>query len=342
MAMAYTTLASGGERLSSEVVFDPSQAGYPITIVRVTDSVGNVLDADTVVRTRVLDEDLAAMVTECLTQVIASGTGTAADIGRPAAGKTGTTQNYSDAWFVGYTPDLVTAVWVGYPSGQKPMTDVHGVNVTGGSLPAQIWASFMARALADTPVSLFSSVSANGWVSVEVCSESRLLPAQYCPELTTMSFREDLRPTDTCTVHAPKEIAVPDVLGLSLEKASAALQEAHFVVVSEDDASSLELAGTVVGQRPKAGNPLLQGSVVTLVVSTGEAIATVPALVGLDVAAARAELAADGLMVSEYTVTDDVPAGTVISQDPAPGSTVPVGWQVTLYISTGPTEVTSP
>jgi penicillin-binding protein 1A len=342
MAMAYATLATGGERLSSGVASDPSQVGYPVTIVRVTDSESNLLDTDSGLRTRVLDEGLATIVTDCLQLVVTSGTGTAAQIGRPAAGKTGTTQNYADAWFVGYTPELVTAVWVGYPSGQKPMTDVHGTSVTGGSLPAQIWALFMKRALAGKPVSQFPSISDSGWTSVEVCSESHLLPAEYCTELVTMLFRADLQPKDLCTVHAPKDTPVPDVVGLSLNKALAVLEEAHFLVTSVDAPSSLEPAGIVDAQDPEAGSALLQGNTVTLFVSTGEAISTVPVVVGLDVAAARAKLAAAGLLVSEFPVDDDTPAGTVLSQDPTGGATAPVGWKVMLYVSRGPGESSSP
>jgi penicillin-binding protein 1A len=87
-----------------------------------------------------------------LSQVVQHGTGTGAQIGVPVAGKTGTTENSGDAWFVGYTPKLATAVWMGYPEGQsKTMTDVHGVhNVNGGSLPATIFQRFMSRAVRDS------------------------------------------------------------------------------------------------------------------------------------------------------------------------------------------------
>ena len=261
MAMAYTTLATGGERLTSETAFDTSREGYPVTIVRVTDSDGNLLDADTVKRTRVLDADLATLVTDCLTRVITSGTGTAADIGRPAAGKTGTTQNYADAWFVGYTPDLVTAVWVGYPSEQKPMTDVHGIKVTGGSFPAEIWAAFMRRALEGTPVSDFPAPPTRiDLVPVEVCSESHLLPTEFCPQLTTVLFEEGEQPTETCPIHAaPEETVVPDVRGLPVNEASALLETALFTVTAVDEPTSSEPAGTVVDQSPKAGTSAAPG-----------------------------------------------------------------------------------
>ena len=72
------------------------------------------------------------------------GTSSKANIGRPAAGKTGSTENLQDAWFVGYTPELSTAVWIGYPDEQLPMTDVHGGQVWGGGFPATIWKDFMS------------------------------------------------------------------------------------------------------------------------------------------------------------------------------------------------------
>jgi penicillin-binding protein 1A len=86
-----------------------------------------------------------------LSQVVQHGTGTGAQIGTPVAGKTGTTEDFGDAWFVGYTPKIATAVWMGYPEGQsRTMTDVHGVHdVNGGSLPATIFQRYMSRATRD-------------------------------------------------------------------------------------------------------------------------------------------------------------------------------------------------
>jgi penicillin-binding protein 1A len=90
---------------------------------------------------------LAWQVTDILKGVVAHGTGTAANIGRPQAGKTGTNQEYRDAWFVGYTPQLVTAVWMGDPKEQTPMLNVNGIRVTGGSFPARVWHDFMLAAM---------------------------------------------------------------------------------------------------------------------------------------------------------------------------------------------------
>jgi penicillin-binding protein 1A len=101
---------------------------------------------------RVMPDGVAYQVTRILEQNVLSGTGTRAYFGRPAAGKTGTTDDHTDAWFVGYTPQLATAVWVGYPSATIEMTNVHGISVSGGSFPAVIWNLFMSSVLANAPV----------------------------------------------------------------------------------------------------------------------------------------------------------------------------------------------
>jgi penicillin-binding protein 1A len=98
-------------------------------------------------RRRAISEGTAAIVTRILEQNIQSGTGTRAAFGRPAAGKTGTAELNVDAWFAGYTPELATAVWMGYTSAEIPLDSVHGIAVTGGSFPAEMWRLFMEPAL---------------------------------------------------------------------------------------------------------------------------------------------------------------------------------------------------
>src|SRR5579859_5780250 len=102
----------------------------------------------------------ADMVTYALQRVVQYGTGTAAGFGRPAAGKTGTAENYEDAWFCGYVPQLVACVWVGYPHREQPLLNVEGVPaVFGGSLPAEIWHAFMSEAVGNLPVRDFPQPS---------------------------------------------------------------------------------------------------------------------------------------------------------------------------------------
>jgi penicillin-binding protein 1A len=138
MASAYATLSAGG-------VYS-----RPMAITKVILSSGRT-DNDAgwgkPARKRVIPEGVAYVVTRILEENVLYGTGTAANFGRPIAGKTGTTDNHADAWFVGYTPTLDAAVWVGYPGGEVPMTSVHGIAVAGGTFPAQIWRKFMEPAL---------------------------------------------------------------------------------------------------------------------------------------------------------------------------------------------------
>jgi penicillin-binding protein 1A len=102
-------------------------------------------------RTRAVPAGVAYEVTRILEQNVLHGTGIGAYFGRPAAGKTGTTDNHADAWFCGYTPNLEATVWVGYPRAEIPMVGVHGISVTGGSFPATIWHLFMDSAIGSTP-----------------------------------------------------------------------------------------------------------------------------------------------------------------------------------------------
>jgi penicillin-binding protein 1A len=90
-------------------------------------------------------------VTRILQENVLGGTGTGAYFGRPAAGKTGTTDNHADGWFSGYVPQLEATVWVGYPQGEIPMENVHGIAVAGGTFPATIWRLFMEAAVGNKP-----------------------------------------------------------------------------------------------------------------------------------------------------------------------------------------------
>jgi penicillin-binding protein 1A len=137
LTAAYATLANDGERVEPRLIH---RVVLPDGSV---DEGGRWGEPE---REEALHPGAAHHVTRVLAQNIQTGTGTAAQIGRPAAGKTGTTDDHSDAWFAGYTPQLAATVWVGYPDRQVPMTDVHGTRVTGGSFPAVIWQRFMEPA----------------------------------------------------------------------------------------------------------------------------------------------------------------------------------------------------
>jgi penicillin-binding protein 1A len=141
MAYAYSTLANNGERVWGTM--GPSSRS-PVAIEKVTDPDGKVREQNHVRHTRVIPYNIAQTAKGILARVISGGTGTAAQIGEFAAGKTGTTENYGDAWFVGFNKDLTVAVWVGYPDRLKPMlTEYRGKAVAGGTYPAEIWHDFM-------------------------------------------------------------------------------------------------------------------------------------------------------------------------------------------------------
>jgi penicillin-binding protein 1A len=142
MATVASTLADGGVRHT------------PTFIERVVGPDGTVLvDNSQPTGTRAVAQDVVDCETDVLHGVIEGGTGTAAqlDDGRPAAGKTGTTDDHGDAWFLGYTPQLAAVVWMGSPEGREPMTDVGGIDVFGGTYPAAVWRDFMDAQLASTP-----------------------------------------------------------------------------------------------------------------------------------------------------------------------------------------------
>ena len=147
MASAYGTFANKGVHVK------------PTAIVKILDRNGNVLeDASTLekeeTKTRVMSEREAYEMTTMLEGVIDHGTGTAAAIGRPAAGKTGTTDDNKDAWFVGYTPDIVTAVWIGDGTGSHSLGEIYG-----GTIPAEIWKDYMSSATSDESGGDFSAPS---------------------------------------------------------------------------------------------------------------------------------------------------------------------------------------
>ncbi|HYX43792.1 MAG TPA: transglycosylase domain-containing protein [Acidimicrobiales bacterium] len=167
MAAAFSVFANRGVQ----------QAATPL--VRVLDANGGVLEDNSRRRgNRVLDEVVADNVNDVLKGVIASGTGKSADIGRPGAtaGKTGTSENFGNAWFVGYTPALSTAVWLGYADAPRPLERIKGVaKVYGGTIPAQTWKDFMSEAMKGVQTPDFPVPPAIG---DEIAPGPRKIPAE--------------------------------------------------------------------------------------------------------------------------------------------------------------------
>jgi penicillin-binding protein 1A len=204
MAVGYSTFANRG------VHNDPVM----IAKVEQVDDDGNLEVIDQAVPSgdRVLTEDEADLVTYCLEGVVEDGTGTAAAIDKPVAGKTGTTQNNKDAWFVGYTPELTAAVWMGYadplPDGTVPTMDADSAvaksrglsGVTGGSLPAEVWAKFMRVATEGDDATAFEEpTSFPGRVLNEQLDPTTTTEATSSTSSTTSSSTTSTTAEDTTT-----------------------------------------------------------------------------------------------------------------------------------------------
>ena len=189
MANAYATFANLGIKMK----------GHGVATATGPD--GNVVfDEASLKGVKAIDPGIAYTMNDVLQDVVERGTGRRAQIGRPLAGKTGTSQEYHDAWFIGYTPDLVTAVWVGYRKAQISMRNVRGITVVGGSFPSQIFRAFMTKALDGVPehdfevpresfVTVVLGYSKNcvarlGQSGVEVSIPVSLVPTRDCPATT--------------------------------------------------------------------------------------------------------------------------------------------------------------
>lgn len=171
MASAYGTLANGG------VHHDP------VVITEVVDHRGETIYKSKKKGKRAVSKQVAWASTKVLKGVISGGTATRARIGRPAAGKTGTSQDHRDVWFVGYTPQLATAVWVGHPK-ERPIY-VNGARAFGGTVAAPIWAAFMSKAHKGLPVKDFKHADAPKYSASKFS-----IPVSRPPKLTGLALDE--------------------------------------------------------------------------------------------------------------------------------------------------------
>lgn len=194
MARAYGTLAAEGRRPEVR------------PILEVDDRNGKVLFADKARSEQVLPQNVARAATDVLEGVITNGTGRRANIGRPAAGKTGTTQAHRDAWFIGYTPQLVSAVWIGHREGLIAMNDV-----TGGSVPAGIWRTIMLEATRNLPVLDFRPPDLSEFDRTEPGASPGAKPRLRRPVLPTAPPTVPIDPGPSVPQPAPSLPASPTV-----------------------------------------------------------------------------------------------------------------------------------
>ncbi|HET6684772.1 MAG TPA: PBP1A family penicillin-binding protein [Gaiella sp.] len=331
MTRAYATIANDGKRIDGSIMGD-----LPRVVQGVESRRTGKLRRNEPVAHAVLPAAQAETLTSILTDVVEQGTGRRAQLpGRDAAGKTGTTDNYGDAWFVGYTPELAVAVWVGYPDALRPMeTEFHGDPVSGGTLPAEIWKAFMTRALSDEEPESFTPAPYVPAYDLRVVRRGGKwqLDNGFCPGTRVTSYFVGEAPTSTAKCYA-NEVSVPVVVGRSAESAAVALES---VPLTPDlvyvPAKPRARPGQVVKQEPRGGYLSANGKVRLFVSLARDGL--VPNLVGSSLPAARQRMRKLRLSVRvEYASRG--PSGTVLEQSLQPGIAIRPGLPITLLVGDG-------
>ncbi len=174
----------------------------PIGIIRIEDRNGNIIYRDTPRPSEALSPETAHIVRDMMEDVVRRGTGYALirDYGLynlPLAGKTGTTNDFTDAWFVGYTPDIAASVWVGLDDPQMSL----GPGMTGSVAALPMWGEFVSTVYDSVDFIHGRFVDSPGVLNVEVCLESKKLATPYCPNTVTDLFTVRNKPAATCEIH---------------------------------------------------------------------------------------------------------------------------------------------
>jgi penicillin-binding protein 1A len=332
MAAAYATFANEGIRVD------------PVLVTRIETADGTLLYEHVPTFTRAFVDEAARDVTAALTEAVRRGTGQHARIGRPVAGKSGTTDGNHDAWFVGYTPELSAAVWVGFPEGNRALVAPDTpFTITGGTWPAQIWARFAITALSGVAYSPAVSTAIDGLVTVSIDLSTGFVAGPLCPRSMVADVRVDpaSAPTIVCPIHNPRGLGalsdgmVPDVVAFTTLDAVSLIEASGYRVGISWDLASPGVPGTVARQSPGSGTRLDPGSVVTIVVAGPEPMTIVPGVVGWSRDDAVTGLTALGMAVRVVAAPEpgqDTPEpGVVWGQRPAAGA--PVEATVTVWVN---------
>jgi membrane peptidoglycan carboxypeptidase len=332
MARAFATLASGGKRVDGSVL-----GNLPRAVLRVEHN--KRADSNDPVRKQVVEPNDAAIVNSILQGVVSEGTGERAALeDRPVAGKTGTTEYYGDAWFVGYTPQLAVAVWVGYPDRLKPMeTEYNGDPVAGGTFPALIWKTFAKSALnyLEEPPAYFDSPTYDEVAPLNVVYRNSkwYLDNGNCRDAKQILYFVGSGPEQPAPCK-PNEVDVPDVVGASRELAEDRLLSMPLTPeVIWRPARPGERLGIVTEQRPAEGT-LSSWSTVKIVLPFARA-GRVPDVVGLSLEQARNRLARRKLAGTIRAYADGAPVGTVLAQFPKAGRAAVPNMTIRLVVARG-------
>jgi penicillin-binding protein 1A len=330
MARAFSTFANGGRRVDGSIF-----GNRPRAIVSVAKE-GQRPKANKVAEFQALPEERAKLVNDILQKVVTSGTGTKAALpDRPVAGKTGTTENYGDAWFVGYTPQLAVAVWVGYPNKLQPMlTEYEGDPVAGGTFPALIWKTFTQEALdhLQAEPAYFDSPSLPYTQPVKVVQRNGrvMLDNGYCREARNLWVFSGEGPKKTADCK-PNEVEVPRVIGSTLNEARdrLAVQPLEYDVVYKPAAKGQRL-DVVLGQIPAKGTLSAYDKVILILAKPRFGV--VPQVVGMPVNAAIRRLER---MKLQPAVVGGLVQGRVVRQEPRGRIAAAPGMPIRLVVSRG-------
>ena len=330
MTRAYATIANGGRRVDGTIFGD-----RPRVVERVERIRANRVEENAPRPTQAIDADQAAVLTDILQDVVTGGTGTRARVsGRSVAGKTGTTDNYADAWFVGYTPELAVAVWVGYPDRLRPMlTEFGGEPVTGGTLPAQIWKEFVSSLEEPDENASFDYPPYLGGVSTWVVKREGewQLDNGVCRGSRVLVYFSGELPGTTADCK-PNEVQVPLVVGMAESVAVARLKaqplEATFIYVP---GRAGRRPGVVIDQNPRAGG-LSAGDSVRLSVTVARH-GLVPNFVGSSLATVSREVRR--LRLEPRVVAAPGPMGVILRQSLDAGVAAAPSLKIRLVVGDG-------
>jgi penicillin-binding protein 1A len=331
MARAFSTFANEGRRVDGAAF-----GNRPRAIARVRNPQGKIVDDNKPLYRTVLTRDEAGLLTSILEGVIRSGTGRRAALpDRVAAGKTGTTENYGDAWFVGYTPQLATAVWVGYPNKLVPMlTQYHGDPVAGGTFPAEIWRVFNQLALAGTEPESFPRYS-YGYASSKrvVWRDGRLqLDNGYCRETALVSYFVGHGPSRTANCKK-NEVYIPRVIGMTIARAKSRLAAQPLTAnIVYKPAKPKQRVDLVLDQFPRRGRASSYDTVTLVLAKPLHGV--VPKVIGFSLREARGRLRSRGLVPAIARFAGGR-AGRVVAQMPPAGVAGAPGMRVRLVVGHG-------
>jgi penicillin-binding protein 1A len=328
MARAFSAFANGGRRIDGSLF-----GNRPRAIVSVAKD--GERKQNKVVPRRAIDPEKAKLINQILQRVVTSGTGRKAALSdRPAAGKTGTTENYGDAWFVGYTPQLAVAVWVGYANELIPMlTEYEDDPVAGGTFPALIWKTFMEEALdyLHARPGYFDSPSLPYPVPVNVVQRGGQLMVDngLCRGARSVWIFSEQGPKRTAGCK-PNEVEVPRVVGSTLDEAKQRLaaQPLRYDVLYKPAARGQRL-DMVVGQIPAKGTLSAHDKVILVAAKPRHGV--VPTVVGLPVERAVRRL--ERLKLQPAVVGGST--GRVIRQRPQGRIAAAPGLRIQLVVSAG-------